>query len=52
MGRELDAPSKWLVLDFIDVVVHLFDPETRAHYDLEMLWGDAERVHWRRTEAT
>lgn len=52
MGRELDAPSKWLVLDFIDVVVHLFDPETRAHYDLEMLWGDAERVHWCRTEAT
>jgi ribosome-associated protein len=44
LGREVDAPSSWLLLDFADVVVHLFDPPTRAHYDLEMLWGDAPRV--------
>lgn len=48
LGRELDGPAKWLVLDFVDAVVHLFEPQTRAHYDLEMLWGDAERVPWRR----
>ena len=32
--------------DFVDVVVHLFEPDTRLHYDLETLWGDAERVEW------
>ncbi len=48
LGRELDGSAKWVVVDFVDVVVHLFDPETRAHYDLEMLWGDAGRVPWRR----
>ncbi|MCA9310614.1 MAG: ribosome silencing factor [Phycisphaerales bacterium] len=44
--RERDAT--WIVLDFVDVVVHLFHPEQRMHYDLEMLWGDAPRVEWRR----
>jgi ribosome-associated protein len=46
-GREGEpgAPgSGWLVLDFIDVVVHIFEPATRGLYDLEMLWGDAGRV--------
>ena len=38
----------WLLADFVDVVVHLFEPNTRSYYDLEMLWGDAERVHWSR----
>ena len=28
-----------------------FEPNTRAHYDLEMLWGDATRIPWERTEA-
>ena len=46
-GSDRDAASTWLVLDFFDVMVHLFEPVTRAHYDLEMLWGDAERVVWR-----
>ncbi|MCC7145386.1 MAG: ribosome silencing factor [Phycisphaeraceae bacterium] len=48
LGRELDGPATWVVLDFVDVVVHLFEPATRAHYDLEMLWGDAEKLPWRR----
>lgn len=47
-GREEDGPSKWLVLDFVDVVIHLFEPVTRAFYDLEMMWGDAPRIEWRR----
>lgn len=38
--------ASWIVLDFIDVVIHLFDPEARRYYDLEMLWGDAPRVSW------
>lgn len=41
-----DERSLWLLADFVDVVVHLFEPNTRAHYDLEMLWGDAPRVRW------
>ncbi len=41
-----DDRSLWLLADFVDVVVHLFEPNTRAHYDLEMLWGDAPRIEW------
>lgn len=41
-----DDRSTWLLVDFVDVVAHLFEPNTRAYYDLEMLWGDAERVAW------
>jgi len=33
--------SRWIVLDYFDLVVHVFDRELRAHYDLERLWGDA-----------
>ena len=36
----------WLLIDFGDVVVHLFQPEPRKHYDLERLWGDAPRLEW------
>jgi ribosome-associated protein len=41
-----DDGATWLLADFVDVVVHLFEPNTRAHYDLEMLWGDAKRLDW------
>lgn len=40
--------SSWLLLDFVDVVVHIFEPEKRLYYDIEMLWGDAPRVAWER----
>ena len=33
----------WICLDFVDVVFHVFDRETREHYDLELLWADAPR---------
>ncbi len=34
--------SKWLLLDFVDVVVHIFRPDARSFYGLERLWGDAD----------
>jgi len=36
--------ASWVVMDYGDVVVHVFDARTRAFYDLEALWADAERV--------
>ncbi len=46
--RSQDDRATWIVLDCVDVVVHIFEPNTRAHYDLEMLWGDAKPVDWSR----
>lgn len=48
---DADDQSTWLLADFVDVIVHVFEPNIRAHYDLEMLWGDAKRVEWERPEA-
>jgi ribosome-associated protein len=45
-GRAGYEQGRWILLDFVDVVVHLFDPEYRQFYDLELLWGDAERVDY------
>jgi len=44
LGREGFEESRWILLDYGNVVVHLFDEETRAYYDLEGLWADAPRV--------
>ena len=36
--------STWILLDYFDFIVHVFGPETRVFYDLERLWGNAERI--------
>jgi len=44
--REGEHENKWVLLDFFDVVVHVFAPEERDYYDLERLWADAPRLEW------
>jgi ribosome-associated protein len=36
--------GRWVLVDFVDFVVHVFHPTLRNFYQLERLWGDAERV--------
>lgn len=36
--------AKWVCMDYFDVIVHIFYPETRRFYDLENLWSDARRT--------
>ncbi len=43
-GRAGYEQGRWVLLDFVDVVIHVFDAEYRDYYDLELLWGDAERL--------
>jgi ribosome-associated protein len=38
--------GNWICQDYGDVVLHVFTPAAREHYDLEHLWGDAPRVSW------
>ncbi|TWU37781.1 Ribosomal silencing factor RsfS [Novipirellula aureliae] len=44
MGIEGYQESRWIVLDYGSVVVHLFDEDTREYYDLETLWADGKRI--------
>ena len=44
-GRAGYDQGRWILLDYVDLVVHIFDAEYREYYDLELLWGDAERLN-------
>jgi ribosome-associated protein len=52
LGKERVKPahvegydrSEWILIDYFDFIVHVFAPDTRAFYDLERLWGNAERI--------
>lgn len=46
-GVEGYSDCKWVLIDLVDAVVHLFDKESRKFYDLELLWGDCAHVDWR-----
>lgn len=43
-GKAGYEEGRWILLDFVTVVIHIFDEEYRSYYDLEMLWGDAKRM--------
>jgi len=56
-GRSIGQPpwhkagmdsAQWVLLDFVDVVIHLFDNQARGYYDLELMWGEAPHVEWAR----
>ena len=46
---EGKADTRWVVLDYIDVMVHVMDQELREYYGLEDLWKDAKEVTWQAT---
>ena len=43
---EGDAGSYWVIMDYSDVILHIFDEDTREFYELERLWADAKVSHW------
>lgn len=44
---EGKADSRWVVLDYIDVMVHIMHQELREYYAIEQLWGEAQELLWR-----
>ena len=45
-GIEGYDPGKWIIQDYGDILIHVFDPDTRAYYNLEELWADAKKIDW------
>ena len=45
-SRGLLARGDWAILDYLDVVLHVFSEEARRFYDLERLWADAPRLEF------
>jgi ribosome-associated protein len=50
LSRSGMEGDHWMCIDFVDVVVHVFNDEARQFYDLDNLWGDAKRVEWKETK--
>ena len=51
MRREGEQEGGWWLLDYFDVVIHVFGEEERAYYELERLWSDAPQVEWQTSDA-
>jgi ribosome-associated protein len=46
LGIEGYEAAKWVVQDYGDIVVHVFDKETRDYYELEEFWADGPKLDW------
>ena len=44
VNKEGESSSGWILMDYRDIVVHLFTKEQRVFYDLEKIWSDAKRM--------
>jgi ribosome-associated protein len=51
LARSGYEGETWMLLDCVDVLVHVFSGTARHYYDLDGLWGDAKRVQWQETAA-
>jgi len=50
-GKEGKTDTRWVVLDYIDVMIHIMHEEMRELYALEELWADAPRLAWEENES-
>lgn len=50
VGLEGYEYAHWILVDFVDVMAHIFTRDFRQLYDLEMLWGDVPQVDWQHPE--
>lgn len=46
------SEGEWVLVDFGDIIVHIFQESAREFYSLERLWGDAERITWEEPAVT
>ena len=44
LHKEGESSSGWILMDYRDIVVHLFTKEQREYYDLEKIWSDAKKI--------
>lgn len=49
LGREGQQEGEWVLVDLVDVVVHIFSADHRSFYDIESAWADGRKIQWRRT---
>ena len=52
VNSEGKADTRWVVLDYIDVMVHIMHQEMREHYGLEELWANAKEITWQKSPAS
>lgn len=50
IGVEGEDRAQWLLIDYGDLVIHIFTEEQREYYQLERLWQDAPEIKWRKEE--
>lgn len=46
LGMEGSEEGRWVLIDYGDIVLHVFSADARSYYALEEIWGDAERIDW------